>query len=521
MRPSTILAALCLTSCAAAPPPPPDPAPAPTTPACPETKAPAGPLRFRVTLPKDAKPIGGHVIVFMSNNPERQQQLGPGFGTPDPAMAAADVERLEPGGSFEIDPDRIAYPKPFSQLPAGNYQVMALLDPDGSFPVMGHDAGDLCSAVEQVTVDPAHATPITLELNRTTPPRVYQAEPGVETVNLPSKLLSAFHGRPIHLEAFVMLPQAMDAKKRYPALYLIPGYGSNDDKRRERARIMHQAMTAPPWSEVIFVYLKGASPGGHHVFADSANNGPWGRALVEELIPYLEKRYPMMGKPEGRLLTGHSSGGWASLWLQLNHPDFFGGTWSTSPDPVDFRAFFGASVAPGSAENIYRTREGKPRNVWRDGDREVMSFEELTRLEAVEGAYGGIYSTMEWAFSPRGPNGRPMPLFDRRTGAIDPEVQQAWTRYDIHTVLASRWKELGPKLAGKLHLAAGAQDNFHLEASLKLLCDFLKEQGSDATCTFVPGKDHFNLYGTSLTGPVLEGMVKEMLAASKRTGKKR
>ena len=96
--------------------------------------------------------------------------------------------------------------------------------------------------------------------------------------------------------------------------------------------------------EMINVYLDGSCPMGHHEFADSANDGPWGQALTKEFIPYLESKFRMDAVPSGRLLTGHSSGGWSTLWLQVNYPEVFGGTWSTSPDPVDFRSFSGADL---------------------------------------------------------------------------------------------------------------------------------------------------------------------------------
>ena len=96
---------------------------------------------------------------------------------------------------------------------------------------------------------------------------------------------------------------------------------------------------------------------GHHVFADSATNGPRGAALIEEFIPYLERRFPLLADPRARLLNGHSSGGWSSLWLQVTYPDFFGGTWSTSPDPVDFRDFQRINIY-ASGENMFRDRDG-------------------------------------------------------------------------------------------------------------------------------------------------------------------
>ena len=105
---------------------------------------------------------------------------------------------------------------------------------------------------------------------------------------------------------------------------------------------------------------------GHHVFADSATNGPRGRALVEELIPHIEKTFPRDRRARARLLNGHSSGGWSSLWLQVTYPDTFGGIWSTSPDPVDFRDFQRIDLyAPG--ENMFRDRDGKRRPIARMG----------------------------------------------------------------------------------------------------------------------------------------------------------
>ena len=65
--------------------------------------------------------------------------------------------------------------------------------------------------------------------------------------------------------------------------------------------------------EMINVYLDGSCvPWGITEFADSANDGPWGRALTREFIPYLESKFRMDAVPSGRFLTGHSSGGWST-----------------------------------------------------------------------------------------------------------------------------------------------------------------------------------------------------------------
>ena len=79
---------------------------------------------------------------------------------------------------------------------------------------------------------------------------------------------------------------------------------------------------------------------------------------------------------------------------------------------------------------------------------------------------GGQIRSFEWVFSPTDGNGRPKPLFDRRTGMIDSEVAEAWRNYDMSLILLDRWDELAPSLAGKIHVYMGNEDTFYLDKAL-------------------------------------------------------
>jgi S-formylglutathione hydrolase FrmB len=295
---------------------------------------------------------------------------------------------------------------------------------------------------------------------------------------------------------------------RYPTVYKIHGFGGSHLSAWQNGPSLLKKMADGSLPEMINVYLDGSCPMGHHEFADSVNNGPWGEALIKEFIPYLESKFRMDAVPRGRFLTGHSSGGWSTLWLQVNYPDFFGGTWSTSPDPVDFRSFSGADLTKLPAENFYVGPGGKPRNICRFKGRDIFSWTQFAHFSQVVGEYGGQIESFEAVFSPRGMDGRPLPLFDRQTGAIDPLVQKAWQRYDISQILAAQWKTLGPKLRGKLHLVVGTEDNFHLEEPVYLLRDKLKELGSDATFEIIEGRDHMDLYQGNLGDRIARDMYK-------------
>lgn len=466
-----------------------------------------GPLRFQITLSPTLSPtpLKGRLLVFLSNDPKPQSRLGGGFSPTGTWIAAHEIPLLKPGEPVLLNPDLNAFPIPFSQAPPGSYQVMALLDLDHSYARNGQGPGDLFSdVVALASLNPADTEPVQLTLIRKEPDKApLRDTEHVKLVEFESPMLTAFWGRPILMRAGVVLPPAYaaDPQRRFPASYVIHGFGGDHSAAWNRGPAIVKEISEGKRFDMIHVFLDASFPTGHHVFADSVNNGPWGRALVEELIPHLESRFRLIAKPSARFLTGHSSGGWSSLWVQVSHPDFFGGTWSTAPDPVDLRSFTGIDATPGSTQNAYKTKDGRVLNLVRRAGKELASLEEFVRQEEAKGEFGGQIASFEWVWSPRGKDGRPQQLFDRATGVQNPEVQRYWQRYDIRNVLESGWATLGEKLRGKLHIVCGTEDNFHLEEGVYFLCDFLKSKGREDACEIVPGRDHGDLYQPYQTYP--------------------
>jgi hypothetical protein len=79
-------------------------------------------------------------------------------------------------------------------------------------------------------------------------------------------------------------------------------------------------------------------------------------------------------------------------------------------------------------------------------------------------------------FSPVGSDGYPKPIWDRKTGVIDPEVAAYWRdHYDLSYIMRRDWeKGLGQKLRGKVHIYVGDMDNYYLNNAVYLVEDFLK-----------------------------------------------
>jgi S-formylglutathione hydrolase FrmB len=343
---------------------------------------------------------------------------------------------------------------------------------------------------------------------------VFQSDRVKEFV-LKSELLSKFHGREILMKASVILPPNYDGqpKRHWPVEYWIGGFGSG---HRVHRRSVQRWDMAPRTEDIARVVLNPKCFGGHHVFADSANNGPRGKALVEEFIPALEGKFRFTPARTARFLSGHSSGGWSSLWLQVTYPETFGGTWSLAPDPVDFRNFQNPDIYRAKA-NMFTDKRGKPVALAQRNGRAFYYTKKFSDMEVVYGE-GGQLRSFEWVFSPRGPDGLPLPLYDRKTGAIDPEVAEAWKKYDIGLVLQNNWKTLGPKLKGTIHVFCGDQDTFYLHPAVVRLKKTMKKLRSDAVIELHRGADH----STVATPKLKKRIREEMLAVyDKAHGKKK
>jgi hypothetical protein len=471
-------------------------------------------LRFQITVsPSVAESsVHGRLLVLMSRNDPKGKFLEPRFGkeTESVWIAARDLPKTRPGQVIDLDPNQIAFPGPFSGAPAGDYWVMAFLDHDNDAAYRFMTPGDLAmKPIKLTALRPRTAGIVSLTLDREIPePVALRVPQGTEALDFVSPSLSAFWGREIRIRGWVVLPPSYSkSSDRFPVVYWTHGFGARLDDLVHVAQKISEKTEAHKYPEMIWVVLDESSPSGTHEFADSVNNGPWGKALTEELIPYLESRYRMDARPSGRFLTGHSSGGWATMWLQVTYPRIFGGTWSTAPDPTDFHRFTGPDLASSPPQNFFHAPDGHPWMLVRMNNVDVESLQQYAKQEAVIGPVGGQIASFEWVFSPRCPDGRPCQLFDRVTGVVDPAIARYWEEhYDIAVLLGRRWPEIGPDLKGKIHLIVGTWDTFHLDEPAHQLQAVLESLGADAHFRFVPERDHMDLYRGGLDEQIAREM---------------
>jgi S-formylglutathione hydrolase FrmB len=483
---------------------------------------PAHPLQFTVSLSASAPaPQSGRLLVFAqpwdearaANKGADPTEVDTSPMAPEAVyVAAKETPRIAPGQSVGLNADEIAFPGPFSSLKPGTYAVQAVLDVHHSYNYGGRRADDPVSGVVKLEIGGTAPLPV-IELQApgraaddwaipsymVTPAltkALEAAAPAIHRLDFTSPALSAFWGRPVQMRGIVLTPPGYDprGKTRYPTVYWTHGFGGALPFFAPTAARFYGDMASGKTPPMIYVFLDESLPTGTHEFADSVNNGPWGQALTAELIPSLEKEYRMDAKAGGRFLTGHSSGGWATLWLQTRYPKLFGGTWSTSPDSSDFHDFTGVDIY-GASANAYRKPDGSATPLVRDKGKLIASFEQYTRLEEVQGGYGGQIASFDWVFSPRGADGRPVPMFDRQTGAVNPAVVPYWRdNYDIAWRVARDWKSLKPDLDGKIHLYVGTADTFYLDGPAHRLQAVLDGLGAKSEFRYIDGRTHFDLF---------------------------
>lgn len=362
--------------------------------------------------------------------------------------------------------------------------------------------GNLYSQVDSFDLGQSRKLNLQLSLDSIISPATIISHPHVRTVHMQSKLLTAFSGHSRFLKASVLLPSGYfeDSLKSYPICYRIPGLNGrynavNGLVTRKDFADWWFTKEAP---QVIYVFLDSQGPYGDTYQVDSENNGPCGQALTEELIPAIEKIVNYNPLSKKRYLAGASTGGWVAMGLQVFYPDFFDGTWSYSPDPLEFSHYGLINIY--SDENIFYNRYG----YLQPGRRTTLGEPTFSMKDWIKGenvnsrtndyrVSGGQFGAYNAVFGPKAADGLPSMMFDPITGKIDLAIATQWEKYDLKKVLEKNWSVLGPKLQGKIWIWTGDMDGLYSNVSTRFFKAFLDSTTnpkSDAKISFTPMAGH-------------------------------
>ncbi len=497
----------------------------------PGARLPSAPLQFTVTFGPDvlAEAQDGRLLLLLATDEETEPRFQVRTGTQAIPVFGLDVEGWAPGEEKIIDAGAVGYPlASLADVPPGAYVVQAVLNRYETFDLAtGHTVklppdrgegqqwnrkpGNLFSTPRRMQIDPAAGGRLTIELDQQVPP----IEPPVDTewikhVRVQSDRLTKFWGRPMYLGAHVLLPKGFAAhpEARYP-LMLFHGHFPSDfggfrteppdttapcvysarfdvdcynHVVEQEAYDFYQTWTSDDFPRFLITEIQHPTPYYDDSYAvNSASQGPYGDAIMYELLPAIEKQFRGLSEGWARFTYGGSTGGWEALAAQIFYPEDFNGAFGACPDPIDFRAYELVNIYEHA--NAYY-EEGPFRRIERPAHRNylgkvdytVRDENHLERVLGSKGRSGGQWDIWQATYSPQGEDGYPKPIFDKTTGALDHEVATYWREhYDLRHILERDWATLGPKLRGKLHIYCGDMDNYYLNNAVYLMEDFLEK----------------------------------------------
>ena len=491
-------------------------------------------------------PIVGRAFVIVSRDAEEEPRLGTGVtGNP---LWGVDVRNYAAGDVAVIqdDADTVSgYPlSSIGDLPPGDYFVQAFLNVyttfrradghvieahmnSGAFQDPFKAPGNAYSEVQRVTVADGGLPTLELTIDDVVqPPRPlrqgevlqqgnFEDTEWVKYIKIRSEVLSEFWGRDMYVGANILLPPgyADNPDVTYPVLYMqghssgltpmpwspeewfLPGYEPTHPGVGNQLDGFYDAWTAGELPKFVIITFRDANPYFDTSYSvNTANVGPYGDALTEELMPHLERQFRIVDQPWGRVLAGRSTGGWEAAAMMVFYPDLFGGSFPWAPDPVDFRklmqiniydynnAFYNELAWIRSPLPAQREIDGLVNYFVKDEHAYEQTVATLDRS-------GGQWAIWQALYSPVDDNGYPKPLWDPVSGDIDADVAAHWRdNWDLSHIIARDWSALGSRLRGKLHFAVGMTDNYYLEEAVYLTEERMSELANPpAEATFQYG----------------------------------
>lgn len=488
---------------------------------------------FAISFPASARsqPINGRVFLVISRteNPIADYEASY-FNAPE--YFGVDVRQWRPGQVVLVTAQTLGYPfRSLKDVPPGDYCVQAIVSlhaeyhrADGRV-IFGLDnwdgqevtqnPGNLYSKVQKIHLGASVRSTIKLSLTEVVAPIPKPADSEwIKNIRIESKLLSRFWGRPIYLGAAILLPRdyLANPNAKYPVIYeqkshylrdtpfafTTENVPETDDARHEREQHgyetgyeFYHAWSSEHFPRMIVARLIDPTPFYDFSSAmNSANNGPYGDAIMQELIPYIEEHFRIIREPYARELLGKSTGGRDALALQLFHPEFFGGAWIFYPWGIDYRRYCGFDIYESESAFVVNWKETRgfynpyewaplerhfPRTI---DSMPLATMRQFGLHDAVRGGPSGVGAEVNGSEnalnSPVGADGNPKPLYDELTGKIDHDVALYWRQHDLTYYVETHWPQIGSLLVGKLHFYVGDMDEWYRNYGVHHFQDVLK-----------------------------------------------
>jgi hypothetical protein len=244
------------------------------------------------------------------------------------------------------------------------------------------------------------------------------------------------------------------------SVYVIQGYtgqvdmwlarSASEPTMIERLDAMFSGQECP---EAIVVFVDAWTSRGGAQFLNSSSTGRYMDYLCDEVVPFVDQRYPTLAGRDHRGLAGKSSGGYGAMVVPMLRPDVFGALASHAGD-----ALFECCYLRDFALVARQLRDRF------DGSYEVF-FERLAAAEHFDWSlYGKPFEVYGYACAyspdPAVPGEALLP-FEISTGRLVDDVWDLWLARDPVRMAPQRAQAL--RRMRRIYLDAGRSDEYFLD----------------------------------------------------------
>ncbi len=292
-------------------------------------------------------------------------------------------------------------------------------------------------------------------------------------------------GDPARRPLFVYRPPGveLDHPRPLPSVYVIQGFTGQLDMWLNRTAFettmverMDAMFAADGAHGAIVVLVDAWTSYGGSQFLNSAGTGRYLDYLCDEVVPFIDERYPTAASRDHRGLAGKSSGGYGAMVVPMLRPEVFGALASHAGD-----ALFEACYLPEFPKHARLLRDSY------EGSWEVF-FERLGELDHVDWEKFGPLETYGYAacYSPNlSDPGRALVPFDA-DGRLRADVWEQWLRWDPVRMAPEHADAL--RSMRRIYVDAGRSDEYYLDLGAQAFAAELDALGVDYTLELFEGK---------------------------------
>ncbi|MFK7823453.1 MAG: alpha/beta hydrolase-fold protein [Oligoflexales bacterium] len=256
-----------------------------------------------------------------------------------------------------------------------------------------------------------------------------------------------------------LLPDNYDEKKFFPTIWFLGGFGSNGRDLLNDAGPFRESFAQKLINyqrdglipAFIGIFPDGTTDLGGSQYINSSANGPFLDHVCDELVPFVDSKLKSIPQSSGRVVTGHSSGGYGAMMISMLRPGVFDHMIASAADSA-----FEISQKSSWLTAAIEVRRCGGVDAFLEHFKAQRRKEKISQNQFI----ANMQLAMASCFSPAPHENNAhcqLPL-DLESMNIIPEVWDKWLNHDPSNAVKIHWEKLNRLTY--FHLDCGSEDEY-------------------------------------------------------------